>query len=350
MTTTMRAVVADDYGPVEGLEVRSLPVPLPGPGQIQVRVRASTLNPAEVRVLDGSMRDLAPLSFPHVVGRDFAGVVTETGDGVRRFAVGDEVFGFGFPETMANLAVMVGSPPSLATGTLAEYAVFEADTPGLALRPAGLTAEHASTLPTAGLTALALVRAGEFQPGDVVAVIGATGGVGSVLLPLLSTAKVHVIATASPVDDGYVRDLGAAEVIDHRAVDVVDEILRRHPDGVDAVVNLALPGDGLAGAATAIRPGGRLLNIVFPTPDTAAFKGRDLTVATVITSARPGDLDLLAARALDGSLPVAISRRYPLTDGVRACVEFLNEHTRGKVVVVAEDETGRPAVAFARAE
>ncbi|ONH60555.1 hypothetical protein CcI49_10835 [Frankia sp. CcI49] len=55
-------------------------------------------------------------------------------------------------------------------------------------------------------------------------------------------------------------------------------------------------------------------------------------------TARPGRH---AAQALDGSLPAAISRRYPLADGIRACVEFLNEHTRGKVVVVvAEDGAG----------
>ncbi|MCK9903202.1 hypothetical protein MXD63_24460 [Frankia sp. Cpl3] len=59
---------------------------------------------------------------------------------------------------------------------------------------------------------------------------------------------------------------------------------------------------------------------------------------TVITSAGPGDLDALAARALDGSLPVAISRRYRLADGGQACLEFLNEHNRGKMVVVVSED------------
>lgn len=338
LVTTMRAIVADDYGPPEGLTVRSLPVPRPGPGQVQVRIRASALNPAEIRVLDGTMREVAPLSFPHVVGRDFAGTVTAVGGGVSRFAVGDEVFGFGFPATMVDLAAQVASPPSLTTGTLAEYAVFEADTPGLAFRPPGLTAEHASTLPTAGLTASVLVRAGHFRRGEVVLVIGATGGVGSVLVPLLASAQVHVVATASPTDEDYVRDLGAAEIIDHRAADVVDEMVRRRPGGVDGVVNLALRGDAIVDAARAIRRGGRLLNIVFPAPEGAAFADRGITVETVVTRAEPGDLDALAAQAADGSLPVAISKRYRLVDGGQACVEFLNEHVRGKLVVVGQGE------------
>ena len=68
----MRAVVADDYGPPESLAVRDVPVPRPGPGQVQVRVRAAALNPGELRLLAGGLGEAAALSFPHVVGGDFA--------------------------------------------------------------------------------------------------------------------------------------------------------------------------------------------------------------------------------------------------------------------------------------
>ncbi len=337
MTETMRAIVAEDYGPPERLQVREIPVPRPGPGQVQVRVHASSLNPGEVRLLGGAAPATAALSFPYVIGGDFAGTVTETGGGVTRFAVGDEIFGLGLPRALVDLAAQVASPPSLTTGTLAEYAVFEADTPGLARRPAGLSAEHAATLATVGLTALPLLRAGDVRRGDVVLVIGATGGVGSVVLPLLAAAGAHVIATASAVDGEYVRDLGAGDVVDYRAGDTLDEVARRHPGGVDAVVNLAYPGDSLVDVARVIRPGGRLLNIVFPPPVPASFEGRDLTVTTLLTEARPGDLDALAERARTGALPVPISRRYPLADGAQACVDLLREHTRGKLVVRCGD-------------
>jgi NADPH:quinone reductase-like Zn-dependent oxidoreductase len=262
--TTMRAVVADDYGPPENLAVREVPVPRPGPGQVQVRVRASALNPGELRMLAGGLGEAAALSFPHVVGGDFAGTVTEAGPGVTRFSAGDEVFGLALPRAVADLAAQVASPPSLTTGTFAEYAVFDAGTPGLAIRPAGLPAEHASALPTAGLTALPLLRAARLQRGDIILVAGATGGVGSMLVPMLAAAGAHVIATASAADAGYVRGLGANETVDYRAGDTAGEVLHRHPAGVDAVINLALRGDALASAARTIRPGGRLLTIVFP--------------------------------------------------------------------------------------
>lgn len=136
---------------------------------------------------------------------------------------------------MVALAERIASPPSLTTGTLADYAVFEADTPGLAFRPAQVAAEHAATLPTVGLTALPLLRTGAFRRGEVVLVIGATGGVGGALVPLLAATGAHVIATASAVDDHYVRGLGAADIVDHRSTDTVEETLCRHPAGVDAV-------------------------------------------------------------------------------------------------------------------
>jgi NADPH:quinone reductase-like Zn-dependent oxidoreductase len=335
MNQTMTAVVAQDYGPPENLTVARIPVPRPGPGQIQVRVRAVSLNPGELRMLGGAVRDQAPLSFPYVPGGDFAGTVTEIGDGAGRFDVGDEVFGLALDRSLAALAAQVASPPSLTTGALAEYAVFEADTPGLALRPAGLDADHAATLPTVGLTALPLLRTGEFRPGAVVLVVGATGGVGSVLLPLLADARVHILATATPADESYVRDLGANEVVDHSATDIVKETLVRFPDGVDAVLNLARRGDELHELAPAIRPGGGLLNIAFPAPDPAEFG--DLVVDTILSTARPGDLDFLAARAIEGVLPSAISGRYRLEDAPQAWSDLRNKHTRGKLVVT----TGR---------
>ncbi|WP_328580595.1 NADP-dependent oxidoreductase [Streptomyces sp. NBC_00370] len=337
MEATMTAVVADDYGPPETLATRAIPIPEPGPGQIQVRLRAAALNPADVVALSGTMRAVAELDFPHVPGSDFAGTVTKTGPGAGpgagRFAVGDEVFGMALPRGSAALAAIVSSPPSLTTGTLAEYAVFDADTPAVALRPPALPAEHAAALALVGLTALPLLRQGRFAPGEKVLVIGATGGTGSAVLPVLAEAGVHLIATSTPTDEEAMRALGAAEVIDHRATDLLDETLRRYPDGIDALVNLALPGTELPPFARAIRPGGRLLNIAHPAPDPADFDLEHLTVETLFTHAEPGDLDTLAAKAVTGTLPVSIGRRYKLADAARAYTDLRNDHTRGKWIV-----------------
>ncbi|MEW1750867.1 NADP-dependent oxidoreductase [Streptomyces angustmyceticus] len=330
---TMKAVVARSYGSPAVLAVEDIRIPRPDPGQIQVRVEAAALNGCDLDLLSGRMAEAAPLEFPHVPGSDLAGTVTEVGEGVTRFAVGDHVFGTAFPRATGRFGAAFCSPLSLTSGAMAEYAVLDADTPALAHRPPALDAERAAALPISGLTALPLLRAGQPQPGETVLVIGATGGVGSVVVPLLSAAKAHVIATAGAADEDHVRRLGADEVIDYRSADVVAEVSRRHPDGVDAVVNLALPADRLIDVSQVVRRGGRLMNATYPAPEPGTHERDDLTMDTVYSAARPGDLDELAARATGGTLPAAIGRRYSLDDGPRAYLEFVQQHTRGKLLV-----------------
>ena len=136
-----------------------------------------------------------PLAFPHVPGNDFAGTVSEVGAGVAAYRIGDEIFGQAVPRALRAMAG--ATRPSLSTGSLAEYAVFEADTPFLAHRPAGLGVEQAGALPTVGLTARALMATADVKPGETVLVVGATGGVGTAVLPLLAAAGARVIATAT---------------------------------------------------------------------------------------------------------------------------------------------------------
>jgi NADPH:quinone reductase-like Zn-dependent oxidoreductase len=252
----MKAVVATGYGPPEQYIVADVPVPRPGPGQIQVRIAAASVNPADIVLASGEFRDLAPLEFPHIPGNDFAGTVTEAGAGVTAYRAGEEIFGQSVPRALRAMAG--ATRPSLSTGTLAEYAVFEADTPLLTRRPPGLPTEQAAALATTGLTARALMTTAKVQPGEAVLVIGATGGVGTALIPLLAAAQARVTATATDADAGLMRDLGAAQVIGYAEAG--------YPAGADAAFNLTLPGDQLAGLARAIRPGGRLLTHHLPRP------------------------------------------------------------------------------------
>ncbi|MFI6070529.1 alcohol dehydrogenase catalytic domain-containing protein [Actinoplanes sp. NPDC051343] len=103
----------------------------------------------------GDFRDHVQIDFPHVPGNDFAGTVTAVEEGVTAYAVGAEIFGHAIPRALRHMA---GSKnPSMTTGTLAEYAVFEANTPFLAHRPSSSDTVMAAALPTVGLTAGALM-------------------------------------------------------------------------------------------------------------------------------------------------------------------------------------------------
>ncbi|GAB7050775.1 NADP-dependent oxidoreductase [Catenuloplanes indicus] len=327
---TMRALVATEYGEPERLTVADLPVPRPGPGQIQVRIAAATVNPPDLHVISGAFGDVLSLPFPYVPGTEFAGTVTEAGAGVTAYRVGDEVFGSALPRPFAPILAHLPRP-SLGTGALAEYTVCEADTPLIAHRPAGVPAEQAAALAIAGSTAQALLDVSELKPGETVLVIGATGSVGLTVLPLLAAAGVRIIATAArEAGATLLRRLGAHEIIGHDPAE--------YPAGADVVFNLVLGAERLPDAARAVRPGGRLVSIVYPEP-TAEQVGRDDVRVHFVwdVAGEHGGMRRVADAAAAGELTAVIASRYPLTDAVRAVVDYARTHPLGKIVVTGAE-------------
>ncbi|GIM93051.1 NADP-dependent oxidoreductase [Paractinoplanes toevensis] len=311
----MKALTAHRYGPPEQLVLDDLPVPHAGPGQIQVRIAAASINPLDLRLPRGDFAQL-PVTFPHVPGNDFAGTVTEVGAGVTGYHRGDEVFGHAVPHALRAMAG--AKKPSLTTGTLAEYAVFEADTPFIAHRPETLDVAQAAALPTVGITALALLKTARITEGETVLVVGATGGVGTTVLPRI-TGKV--IATGKPGDADLLRERGAAEVIDYGD----------YPKDVDVALNLVLPSDELNDVANALKPGGRLYTITFPMPRPGFIDRDDVLFELVLDVA--GDLAGMREVAETG-LTATIGRRYPFEQAGQAITDFANRHTTGKLVVL----------------
>ncbi len=101
----MRAVRFDEYGGVDVLGVRDVEDPVPGSEQVLVAVKAAGVNPGEIAIREGRLHERWPASFPSGQGSDFAGVVQRVGDGVSRFAAGDEVLGW--TEERASQAELV---------------------------------------------------------------------------------------------------------------------------------------------------------------------------------------------------------------------------------------------------
>ena len=146
-----RAVRFDRYGGREVLYVADIDRPVPGAGEVLVEVRAAGINPGEAGIRTGALHEQFPTTFPSGEGSDLAGVVSEVGDGVSDFAVGDEVLGFSFQRS------------SHATHTVVPAAQLIA-------KPAGLSWPVAGSLYVVGCTAYAAVRAVNAGPGDTVAV------------------------------------------------------------------------------------------------------------------------------------------------------------------------------------
>lgn len=194
-------------------------VPTVRPRDLLVDVRAVSVNPVDVKVRAGN----DPQGVPKVLGFDAAGVVRAVGADVTMFAPGDEVY----------YAGDIGRP-----GTDSQF--HAVDERIVAKKPTTLDFADAAALPLTVITAWE----GLFDKLGITAettgtllMVGATGGVGSVVLQLVRelVPGVRVIATAADEDAvEWVRSLGAAEVVNHRR-DLRDEVRRVAPDGIDYV-------------------------------------------------------------------------------------------------------------------
>ena len=205
----MRSILLRDYGGATAAQVADAPVPVAGPGQVLVRVRAAGINALDWKVREGYVRDAFPLQLPAVLGIELAGVVQAVGSGVTRLRSGDRVMG--------------------PLGGLGAYADLVAvDETRLARTPQGLGDVEAAALPVAALAAWqSLHLAGPIAAGSRVLVHGAAGALGAFAVQFARQAGAFVIGTASADDAGYVRRLGADQVVDYRAQrfeDVVGEV------------------------------------------------------------------------------------------------------------------------------
>ncbi len=153
--------------------------------------------------------------------------------------------------------------------------------------------------------------------------VGATGGVGTALVPLLAAAGVRVVATATAADAALLSGLGAAAAVGYTDA---------YPRDVDVAFNLAVPGDRLdtiargrsAPAAGCSRS---------PTPCRSATATTSIWSSCSTSTASSVACARSPSWAAGGVLPATISRRYTLDEAPVACVDFLREHITGKLVV-----------------
>jgi len=204
--------LADESSSAAILEV---PTPEVGPGEVRVRVRASSVNGYDAFVASGMARTMMEHRYPVVVGKDYAGVIESVGEGVTRFAVGDEVAG------------ITPYEPHVERGAYAESVVVSAEG-FIERKPANLGFEQAASVGLAALTAFVAVEAVGPSNGDLMLIVGATGGVGTYAVQLAAARGAMVIATGLPDDEVWMRELGASEVVNYSG-DVAAAVRAKHP-------------------------------------------------------------------------------------------------------------------------
>ncbi|GAA4484125.1 NADP-dependent oxidoreductase [Actinoallomurus oryzae] len=244
----MRAIGIEHFGETPAL--KEVPVPEPGSGEVQIAIEAASTNPLDLAIASGVLAALGECRFPLTLGMDGAGTVTAVGDGVTEFRVGDRVFG------------QFWSRP-LRSGSFAEVAVVQAVPAfgALARIPDELPSDVAAALPTAGMTALGAIDVMRVPEGGTLAILGATGGVGTFAVQAAAARGIRVIATASAQVAEEVRELGATAIV-VRGAEPLDQALRRlAPEGVDAIFDTVGDRSLTSSVAGAVRDGGALLSI-----------------------------------------------------------------------------------------
>ncbi|MEE3755049.1 type I polyketide synthase [Mycobacterium intracellulare] len=308
-----------ERGAIDNLRLTEKDVPAPDEGYVQVRVEAAGLNFRDVLNVLG----LYP-GDPGPIGGDFAGVVTQLGDGVTGVEVGQRVYGS-----------MQGAFSSR----------FNVPAQFLAPIPDGVSAVEAATIPAAALTVRLSFDWAQLKPGDKVLIHAASGGVGLAAVQMAQRCGAEVFATASTFKRATLRKLGVKHVYDSRTTDFADQILADTDGaGVDVVLN-SLTSEGFIEATLkATAKNGRFAEIAkrdIWTPEQMAEARPDIAYEIVALDTvmftepdRIRDLLTEVSQGLAGGewtpLPAEI---YPLTEARAAFRRMQQARHIGKIVV-----------------
>jgi NADPH:quinone reductase-like Zn-dependent oxidoreductase len=302
------AYLTTHTGP-KGLVLGDLPQPRPGKDDVLVEVCCTAITPTEFSWSPTFMAKTGdPRQFPIVLSHEFSGVVVAVGDGVRALKVGDAVYGMN--DWFVN-------------GAQAEYCV--APETAVAIKPASLDHAKAAVVPISALTAWqGLFDRCKLKAGDRVLVHGGSGGVGVFAVQLAHWRGAHVIATASAHNLGFVRELGADEVIDYKATRF-EKIIRN----IDVLFDV-VGGETLERSWSVLSPGGRAVTIVAPNEAASDRRAHDAFFIVESNRAQLADVSQLLSA---GGLRAFVGAVFPLKRVREAYGRAQQGGMRGKIAI-----------------
>jgi NADPH:quinone reductase len=309
----VHAVDVRTFGPPEVLEFRELPDPTPGPGQVVITAAVSDVLFVDTLVRSGAGKEFFPIRPPYIPGNGVGGVITQTGDGVG-------------PEWRGR-TVVAHTGGSGGTGGYASLAI--ADVENSIAAPEGVDLTEATAVLHDGTTALRILETFPVEPGEWVLVLGAAGGMGLLLVQLLTDRGARVIGAArGEAKQAVVKCQGPVASVDYGRPDWIDEV-RNATDGEDFSLVLDGVGGQLGSAAFALVADGGGFSAhgtpsgTFATIDRDEARRRGIRVGTIADlQYGAGDRSRLLADALSrlegGRITPVIGRTFSLADAVDA--------------------------------
>ncbi|MFP1877299.1 quinone oxidoreductase family protein [Lonsdalea quercina] len=336
MSKTMKALVLAQHGDLQQLQiVDTHPRPTPQPGHVVLRVGASSFNYHDVFTVQGMPGITLPL--PVVPGLDLAGTISENGEGVEGWRVGDRVL-------VNPLKPNVGLMGEMIDGGMAEYALVDAAQ--LIALPDRVSFAQAAALPVAyGTAHRMLITHHTVKAGDRVLILGASGGVGSACVVLAKQLGAEVIACAGSDEKGEaLRALGADHVVNYRETDFSRWAIatygkpqrRTYEGGVDVVINFT-GGETWRPSLRCLKRGGLLLVCgatagYDPQEDLRYVWSFELNIKGS-NSFYQEDLVALIDKVARGDIDPLIDRIVPLEQAAEGLRLIRDREVLGKVIV-----------------
>lgn len=304
----MKAALIHAY---EGaVEIGDVPAPVLADDSVIIKVHAASINPIDNILRMGYLKEMMPISFPFVMGYDVSGVVTEVGNNVSTFKIGDEVY---------------ARPNQEDKGAVAEFARMKAAE--LALKPASLTHAEAASLPLAGLTAWqAFIEFAHLKKGQKVLIHAGSGGVGTLAIQMAKHLGAFVATTVSARNADLVKSLGADLVIDYKT-EAFDEVISDY----DVVFDM-VGGDIMNRSFKVLKKGGHLVSIKGQDTDGLAAK-HDVKFDWFFMHPDGAQLETLADLVASGALKPIIDSTFTFADAAKAYDHLAEGHAVGKIVI-----------------
>ncbi|MGR3551650.1 NADPH:quinone oxidoreductase family protein [Pseudooceanicola sp.] len=320
----MKAIICEEFGPVEDLVMKEVADPSPGPGEVLIRTEAAGVNYPDGLTVQGLYQDKP--DRPFIPGSEVAGEIVALGENVTRFEVGDRV-------------------ATYCAGGYAELAVSSEET-CFAL-PAGMDAADACAMVIAwGTSHHALKQRAQLQAGETLVIFGAAGATGTAAIQIGKIMGATVIAVCSSEEK---RKIALGQGADHAiGYDNLKDDVKALTKGKGAdVVYDSVGGEAFKAASRFMAPGGRLLIIGFASGDIPQLPVnltlvKEYSVVGVFwgnwTRRKPADylanMSELFGWYQDGKITPLIEGRYPLSDAANVLKRVLGRGAVGKIALV----------------
>jgi len=307
----MKAAYIKQYGNVENVIIGDLPKPSISASQVLIDVKAAGVNPVDFHIRNGMLKDSGTHELPLVLGWDAAGIVSEVGQLVTDFKLGDEVYVYA---------------PLTEQGAQAEYLAVDADV--VAHKPASLSFIQSAAVPLAALTALqALTTHGELQKGQKVLIHNASGGVGNFAVQIAKNIGAYVIATGSQAKKDFIVGSGADEFIDYKQDD-----FEQHVSDIDLVFAAVGGNNIVERSLEVIKPNGRLISLLDEIDDKKS-QSQNIHYARMLVEPSRSGLNTIAELLELNQLQVTIDSVFCLDDAKQAMIKSESARAKGKIVI-----------------